>query len=360
MPKLQLALFEAKKQIFSFTFLAVILLLTVFAITQIGEVFHLPVHSESDIAALNQSGERNFIFIPNSDEIQKEQSIHFLQQRIDEGTVSGETAKELDSVITLLADGKYTFDDVFSVAKDNEAAFPWLCACKAQFSNRFGTVEEVNHTMHLSLGNRGYTPMFYAKYTTYMQIVVSLLLFAIILLMITRDYKHNMFEVLYAQPYSPIKYILSRFFGAFVPLAIYLYLFGVIFNLISAIRFVGAGYEYQYTAFFPYFILYLLPTIFFFSSLVMVLMLLINKAVAVFPIYCIYFVLNITPAMFNLDETWFRYISPIMRLDDAFVNDPMFVLLNRFVYLTIGVILLITGCFIYKRLRGNLRKVITI
>lgn len=359
MSSLRLIKFECNKEITSFTFMIVIMLLTVFAITQFSEIFHLPVSSESDIQALDRSGERKYIFVSNTDKELKSNSVDFLRQIISEGTISTEIIGQLDPVIEMLTNDSYTFDDIFTVMKDDELIFGWLGACKAQFAERLGSIDEVNSNLRHALGNKGYSPNFFTKYVTYMQCLAAFLIFPIFLLLFTRDYRHNMYEIIYMQPLSSTKYILCRFCGAFIPLAVYLYLFGLILNFISIIRFVGAGYEFSYTPYITYYSFYLLPTIFFLSSLLMFLMALIKKVIAVFPIYIIYLIFSATPAVFNHDSKWIRIISPIIRLDTE-IAEMKAIVINRIVYMILGIILLLFTCKFYKKLRHNLRRVINI
>ena len=56
MDAIKLIWFESKKQITSFPFIITLVLLTVFSFTQMSEVFHIPVNSESDIQALDRAG----------------------------------------------------------------------------------------------------------------------------------------------------------------------------------------------------------------------------------------------------------------------------------------------------------------
>ena len=145
-----------------------------------------------------------------------------------------------------------------------------------------------------------------------------------------------MYEVVYAQPLSPTKYILNRYLGIFIPFMLYLYLFGLILNLISVFRFIGSGYNVLYTPFISYFVIYLLPTTFFFSSLIMLLMLLIRKVVAVFPIYILYIIFNMTPGVFNDTSSWIRLANPIIRLDgDAITISSLIV--NRSFYIIVHI-----------------------
>ena len=322
MDAIKLIWFESKKQITSFPFIITLVLLTVFSFTQMSEVFHIPVNSESDIQALDRAGERDFIDVSNTDD-------------------------------------NYTFDDIYLAMKDNSYIFPWLMASKSQFGNRLGTVDEVNSNIQAELGTKGYSPILMEKYITYVQGISAFLIFPLFLLLLIRDYRSNMYEVVYAQPLSPTKYILNRYLGIFIPFMLYLYLFGLILNLISVFRFIGSGYNVLYTPFISYFVIYLLPTTFFFSSLIMLLMLLIRKVVAVFPIYILYIIFNMTPGVFNDTSSWIRLANPIIRLDgDAITISSLIV--NRSFYIVLGVVFLLLSCNVYRQLRTNLKKVISI
>lgn len=359
MNAIKLIWFESKKQITSFPFIIILVLLTVFSFTQMSEVFHIPVNSESDIQALDRAGERDFIAVSNTDEELKEKTIQYLEQMISAGTISDENAKIFEPVLALLKDDNYTFDDICLAMKDNSYISPWLMASKSQFGNRLGTVDEVNSNIQAKLGTKGYSPIVIEKYITYVQGISAILIFPLFLLLLIRDYRSNMYEVVYVQPLSPTKYILNRYLGIFIPFMLYLYLFGVILNLISVFHFIGAGYNVLYTPFISYFVIYILPTIFFFSSLIMLLMLLIRKVVAVFPIYILYTIFNMTPGIFNDSSSWIIIANPIIRLDgDAITISALIV--NRFFYIVLGDVLLLLSCYVYRQLRTNLKKVISI
>lgn len=351
--------FECKKQLGNLTFLIILAVFTIFAVSQITEVFHMPVKSEQDIQTLDKSGERDYILVENSEADFILHSIRFLKQRIEDNSIPQNVASELDIVFEMLESGTYRFDDVLLMMQYNETVFPWLMACKSQFSHKLGSTQEVNSMMRSAFGDVGYSPNLYEKYVTYMQIMSVLIIFPLFLFLITRDFRHNMCEIVYSQPMPSNKYIILRYLGVLIPLAIYLYAFGLLLNLISAARWVTAGYTYQYTAFFPYFITYLLPTVFFFSSLIMALMLLFKKATAVFPIYIVLYLLTVTPRAFGITGNWIWIVNPIIRLDRE-VGSMEQIVINRIIYIVLGVIFIAISCGIYQRLSRDLRKRVTI
>lgn len=359
MNDLRLLKFECRKQFRSMTFLIILAIFAAFAVSQLSEIFFMPVKSEQNIQTLEKVGARDYIYVENSEEEIISRSIKFLNERIEDGSIPQDIVSEFDDVFQMLKSEKYSFDDVLSMTKNNEIVSPWLMACKGQFGQRLGNVKEVNQTMLSSLGNTGYSPKLYEKYVTYIQVIAAMIIFPLFLFLFTRDYRYGMYEIVYAQPIHSNKYIIFRYLGAFIPLMFFLYTFGVLLNLISATRFVSMEYSYQYTMFLPYFIGYIFPTVFFFSSLLMLLLLLLKKITAVFPIYIIFVILNVTPGIFGSSGVWIRAISPILRLDGV-IGTMQAIMINRIVYLILSMVFLAVSCLIYKRLTTDLRKGITI
>lgn len=176
---------------------------------------------------------------------------------------------------------------------------------------------------------------------------------------LSRDYRHGMYEIVYVQPIKSSKYLVLIYLGAFIPLMFCLYVLGFILNLISTARFAAMGYTYEYTLFLSYFMTCIFPTVFFFSALLMVLMLLIKKATAVFPLYIIFIISNVTPDVFGSNGSWIKAISPIVRLDGT-AGMMQNIMINRIVYLVLGAAFLALSCKIYKQTETDLRKEITI
>lgn len=358
MKSIRLLTFECKRQTRSLTFIIVLLIFTVFMFSQLIEIVHIPVKTEQDIQALNQCGERDYILIENTELDFISNSVMFLKQRIEDGSIPQNSAQDFDEVFSMFEAGN-NFDEVLEAMKHNENVCSWLLSCKDQYQQKVGSVEEVNAAIVSDMGKRGYSPTLCEKYVSYMQVIAGFLMFPLFLLLLTRDYRQSMYEVIYAQPIRSSKYILLRYFGVLIPLVLYLYVFGLVLNLISAGRFTILGYEYQYTVFFPYFITYLFPTLFFFSAFIMLFMLLTKKAVAAFPICVIFYILTATPDVFGLDNDLFRTLNPILRLD-MWSGDMETILINRIVYLGVGIVCLAIACMIYSCLRSNLRKGVTI
>jgi hypothetical protein len=357
MKGLKLTAFEVKHQIKSITFIIVLLLFAVFIATQMRGVFHYPVYNDKDIKVLENNGELEYLFIPATEDELKSATIQYLQENIDSGSIPAERVKNFEHVIELLQSS--SFDEVYTAMQEDEYIAPWLRNSKSQFGQKIGNIEEVNHNLHAAIGTTGYGSQLYEKYVTYMQICATFLIFPIFLLLFTRDSRHNMSEILYAQPISSTKYILCRYLGALIPLLIFFYGFGIVLNLISTVRFAGAGWDISYTFFFKDFVVYIMPTVIFLSALIMFLMLLFKKAIAVFPIYIAYVIFNVTPWVFECGSCFGVLAKAIIRLDRQTVN-AQDVMLNRIIYLLLAAVLIFAACKLYDHMKNNLRKAITI
>ena len=91
----------------------------------------------------------------------------------------------------------------------------------------------------------------------------------------------------------------------------------------------------------------------------MLLMLMMKKATAVFPLYTIFVILNVTPNVFGSNGSWIKAKSPIVRLDGA-ADMMQSIVINRVVCIVLSVAFLVLSCKIYKRMKSDLRKGITL
>ncbi len=357
MKGLRLTTFEVKHQIQSGTFIVVMFLFAIFIATQMRGVFHYPVNNVHDIEVLESTGTCKYLFVPASEVELKSAIIKYLQKNIDNGNIPVEKAKDIEPVIELLHSN--SFDYVYTAMQEEKWITPWLRDGKSQFGQKIGSIEEINHNLHNAIGTKGYGSQLYEEFVTYMQICATFLLFPIFLLLFTRDSRHSMSEILYAQPISSAKYILCRYLGALIPLLLFFYAFGIVLNLISTARFASAGWHIRYTLFFNDFVVYILPTVVFLSAFIMFLMLLFKKAIAVFPIYIAYVIFNVTPGVFEGGSHFDILSRAIIRLDWQMVNTQD-IMLNRGIYLILAAVMIFASCKLYDSMKNNLRKVITI
>ncbi|MHA6531315.1 hypothetical protein [Paenibacillus sp. BAC0078] len=357
MKGLRLTAFEVNHQLRSITFIALLCLFTIFVADQMKEVFHYPVHNAKDIEVLQKSGAHEYLFVPASEAELKSATIQYLQDNIDTSSIPAERVNDARHVIGLLQNK--TFDEVYTAMHEDEWISGWLRAGKNQFSQKIGSIAEVNQNLQRAVGTTGYGPQLYEKYVTYMQICAAMLMFPLFLLLFTRDSRHNMSEMIYSQPISSAKYILSRYLGTLLSLLLYLYGFGMVLNLISTARFAYAGWDMGYTFFFKDFVVYLLPTVVFLSAFIMLLMLLFKKAIAVFPVYIAYVLYNATPGVFEGGSSFGMLFRAIIRLDNQTVSLQE-VMLNRCIYLLLSAVMIVAACKLYARMNNSLSKGVTL
>ncbi|WP_252238152.1 hypothetical protein [Clostridium sp. VAP51] len=362
MQNLKLTLFEMKKQITSISFIIIIAIFIVFAITQMGGIFHYPVMNNQDITYLKEhSGEaKNYLYVKASPKELKTNTIDYLNRTISQDQMKKEDANVIKSLITKMEQENLSFDQVYKIlSKENSDLISWLDACKAQFGNKVGTIDEINQNMKISLDRKGYSTVFFEKYVTYMQLICAMLILPLFILLFTKDAKYNMNEIISIQPISAIRYILGRYIGCLLPILLIVYILGLAMNFYIIHRFQTAGWQINYEIFFKDYMTFIVPTILFLSSLIMFLVLFLKKAIAVFPLYILYVIFNATQSAFLGQNQTNSLYKCVIRLDNIIPYDN-FILLNRGLYLVLSVILIIISCILYKYSRNNPRRTVTL
>lgn len=109
---------------------------------------------------LKQAGERNYIMVDNSEADFISNSVAFLKKQIGDGTIPKDQADDFNILFSMFDKGA-SFDAVYQKVQDDEAIRPWLLACRAQFRQRVGTVEEVNHILASVMNKNGYSPILF-------------------------------------------------------------------------------------------------------------------------------------------------------------------------------------------------------
>jgi len=358
MQSLQLTLFEIRKQITSLTFIIITAIFVIFAVTQMGEIFHYPVKNNKDITSLKEYGGdvKDYLYTKNSPEELKINTIDYLNKIISQNQMEKDDADIFKNLIARMEKENLSFDKAYEIlSKENPELLPWLDACKNQFQQRVGNVEEINKNIKIGLEEKGFNNIFSQKYVTYIQLIAAFLILPLFLILFTKDSRDNINEIIYVQPISSNRYILCKYMGCLVPILLILYILGEIMNFYIAYKFRGSGWQVDYNGFLSYYMTFIVPTILFLSSLIMFLVLLFKKAIAVFPLYILYVIFNATQGAFSGHSTSNAIYKCIIRLTS---QNPYnnFIILNRMLYLILSVFLIAFSCMIYK----NSRRVITL
>lgn len=360
MQSLRLTLFEIKKQITSISFIAITSIFVAFAIIQMGEIFHYPVMNNQDIIYLKEHGEGDYLYVNTSAEELKANTIDYLNKIISQDKIKKEDENIIKNLITKIEQENLSFDQAYEIlSRENSDLLSWLDACKTQFGYKVGTIDEINQNMKINLNGQGYNTVFFEKYITYMQLICAMCILPLFILLFTKDVRHNMNEIISVQPIAAIRYILCKYFGCLLAVLLILYTLGIVMNSYIISRFQSAGWQINYELFFKEYIIFMVPTILFLSSLIMFLVLFLKKAIAVFPLYILYVIFNATQSAFvgrNHENSLYKCV---IRLDNIIPYNN-FILLNRGLYLILSVILIIISCRLYKHSRSNPRRAINI
>lgn len=362
MQSLRLIVFEMNKQITSLNFIIITLIFVIFSLMQMGEIFHYPVKNDKDIIYLKERGGdvRDCLYIKSSPQELKNNSINYLTQIIEKNQMEENDANIFRNLILQMEKENLSFDEAYeTLSKENSALIPWLDACKNQFGEKVGTVDEVNNNIKTILVNEGYNTIFSEKYVTYIQLISAFLILPLFLGLITKDINCNISEIVYVQPISSVKYLLSKYIGCLISLLTMLYVLGGSMNFYLAHKFKISGWKGNYNGFLGYYIIFVVPLVIFLSSFIVFLVLLLRKTIAVFPVYILYIIFNATQGVFLGHNTSNEIYKCIIRLISE-NPDTNFIIFNRIFYLILSVIFIICSCILYKNSRKNPRRAITL
>ena len=360
MQSLQLTIFELKKQITSLSFLIITVIFIVFSIMQMGEIFHYPVNSNQDITALNKRGGdvKEYLYVDSSEDEIRTSSINYLNKIIAENKIEESDASILKDLSERMEKENLTLDEADNIlSKDHSELSPWIKACKNQFSKKVGNVDEVNKNIKNIIDAKGFNSIFSKKYVTYIQLISAFLILPLFLITLTKDTKSDINEIIYVQPISSTKYILCKYASCLISILVMLYIIGASMDLYVTYKFKSIGWNIDYSGFFKYYSVYIIPTILFLSSLITFLVLLLKKSVAILPIYILYVVFNATQSVFLGHSSSNQIYKCIIRLiSDTPSSD--FIIINRIIYIILSLLLIGFSCVLYKNSRKNSRRAI--
>lgn len=350
---LNLIAFELKKQVKSSVFIIVALLFVGFTISQTIEIFHYPIKSEKDIKVLANIGERDYLYVKASETEFVTAAIENLKSNFESDEIDVDGEPKFKNVINSLKSNGFEY--TYEVYKADNYIEPWLRAVKVQFEYKLGTVEQVNTNMKQALGEHGYLKVLHSKYVTYVQICAAFVIFPIFLLMLTRDSNSKTTEVIYTKPMDLSLYLICRYIASLIIVSVLFYGLGVIFSFISIYNFKASGWKLSYSFFIKDFMIFIFPTIFYLSAFIIFLGMILRKTSAMLPIYAIYVIYNVTPKAFG--NKYFSVFSrAVLRLDRELLSLTD-ILINRGIYIVIGIFLITISCKLYKKISYNIERV---
>lgn len=345
--------FELHRQVKSSIFILISLVLIVFTLTQFKEVMLIPINSEVDILKLESSGYHEFLYVEKSDEQLKTETITFLKKQIESNNLTD--VEDLNSIISILENEQYAFDQIQSEVDTNSRGSSYLEYAQSQFGYRLGDVEEVNE----NLQKYDYSKELQHLFITYIQVIIVFLLFPIIMFTFVTDYSHNMFEIVYFNSNSASKYLITKFLGVLSCILFIIYVIGFVLNLVSFLNFKINGFDVGYNIFLIDYLIYIVPAILFFASLLLLLLMFTKKVSITFPIYIAYALFNVTPNAFSMNDNFVKLVNPIIRLD--WVSPNIFQLaISRLIYILISILLIMLSNKVYKKMRNDIGKELTI
>lgn len=255
----------------------------------------------------------------------------------------------------MLENEQYAFDQIQNEVDTNSRGGLYLEYAQSQFGYRLGDVEEVNE----NLQKYDYSKELQHLFITYIQVIIVFLLFPIIMFTFVTDYSHNMFEIVYFNSNSASKYLITKFLGVLSCILFIIYVIGFVLNLVSFLNFKINGFDVGYNIFLIDYLIYIVPAILFFASLLLLLLMFTKKVSITFPIYIAYALFNVTPNAFSMNDNFVKLVNPIIRLD--WVTPNIYQLaISRLIYILISILLIMLSNKIYKKMRNDIGKELTI
>lgn len=347
-----LIMFDLRKQFKNIVFIIMAIVFIIFTISQTLEVFCYPVKTEKDINTLAKIGEREYIYVKATNDEFVTSTINNMKNNFKALNISKESVSKFEDVIEMLRNKGFEY--TYEKYKSDEYIEPWLKASKLQFEYKLGNVEQVNYNIKKSLGENGYLNDFHMKYVTYVQICSGFIMLPIFLTMLTRDFKSGTTEIIYSKSINPTIYLICKYIASLILVNILFYTLGLIISLISAYRFKVYGWDIKYSFFIKDFIIFILPTTFYLSALIVFLSIILRKTSAILPIYIVYIIFNVTPKAFG-NKIFSIFSRAVIRLDMGNLNYTD-IFINRIMYIIIGVLLIIISCKVYRKITYNLER----
>lgn len=321
------------------------LLIAIFILTQTNVVFHYPVKNANDLYLLEKSVERDYLYVEKTENEISYELKNRIKVVIDSGTLEPDTLIVFKAMYDDI--DKYPLEDFIKKYKSDKAAYAYLSKNKSEINMEYKTYDEVNMSLLYATQNLAYQKEFQANYLTYVQAIIGFLMIAYVILIIKDDDRYRIRESINISYYNYSKYYIVQILTLLLPLSIFVYIFGLGINLYSYLKFVLAGYNIKYLPMTGSFILYFIPTLLCFSSILILIISTFKNYLSVIPFYIIYVIFNVTPNAMNLPKV-FQYFRILHRLDIKCDMDTSHLIVKQLIVVIISIILF---CISYTKQR---------
>lgn len=330
-------IFNIKKKWKRLPLIFLLVIFVLFIFTQVVAIFHYPVKNDMDLQKLEEYGEIDYLYKKKTDtEIKKQ-----LKQNIEK-TINDIHDKKVksDSLKELLKDfDHYNLNELIEKSKKDNVLYAYVINNIQEIKMEYKSFSNINKDLLLNTNMKGYQIEFQNNYITYIQAIFGFLLIAFIIIIFEEDDRYNIRESMKITSGKYLKFFITQLCTILIPIIFLTYILGLGLNIYSYINFYFSGYEIEYLPISAKYFLYFIPTLFCFTS---VLILIVSKRknyISIIPLYLIWIIFNITPRATKLPNI-FRSLIVLNRLDTNLFDENNIVI-RQLLIVAISIILLI-------------------
>lgn len=320
---------DIKTLLFWFSFVCIV----TFSFIEFGYVVNYPIISEENIMSL-KDGHPEFLYIKKGKE-ELEQDVLDKLINIQEADYSQEFKAAIQNGLNFVGE-EFTIEKMNSYI---ETYYPsYFCQYEIVVKNledKIGSKEEINDNIIDQCGEKTFSHYFANEFSDIMQTFMMIMCFVLFGFMFDTDKKVE--KNIAMKDVNGINYVLGRFLGRFIWTLAILFSMMIILDALIWFNFHKAGMDISIVELPYYFILYIMPTVLFFSVLALIFNLIFKSGLTALPLYCVFMLMNATGGAFNINTP---YLLPCIRIDDYFQNASYYVYLNRIIYILISIVLL--------------------
>ena len=322
-----------------------------FILAQMGVVRFIPVKSEMDIKHLEQEGEDEYLYKELSD---KEVATAFCEEI--NAVIKQENIYEKWNVVGQQALEKIeSGSSVEAVLKEYESSteYEWLKSRYDLAKKEYAKPEEINKRIMEENNNFGYQIDVQNNYLTYSQAILGFLLIAYVYFFMVDNQKEDIIETRKIVGSDRFKYYIYDLLVMIIPIIVYTYLFGVILNIYSYVRFKVDGFPIKYFVTTEKYGTVFLPTIIAYIAVLVLLISIFKENFGVtVPIYLAWVIMNLTPNVFK-NHKLLSKITVVNRLDGVQTIVDYDVGRRVIILILASLILVFSYRFQYKKRKKN-------
>lgn len=316
---LEFLIFSIRKKWKNSALLFIFLGIVIFLASQLTSVLYYPVRNTQDILNLEKVGEGEKIYIDKSVTQKKLELIQLIEKEIKKEDVSEDNKKNFLEFITDLENNNIEHTARKYNKDETKQIYAFIMQNLNSINKEYNNPEEINKALNIISNNHGYQIKLQNMYITYLQAILGFTLVPIVLFMVQQEKKQSIKESLVISAYSNKKHFVNLLLTIIIPIIIFGFVVGEMINIFSYLKFILNGYNISYTSLLPKYVLFCVPSILCFSSVLIFLMYSFNSYISLIPLYLMWIIFNITPNATDIPK-FIQNTLVFCRLDSLNIN----------------------------------------